>query len=253
MKKLGLFFICLFYTHITLAQASNVLKCLDLISNDFELNGTPHHPNNYYFAVNEKSKNQFLLIEQKKSFLCTTDSELKSASVIDIINNLPGLSKKKILYSKTKVSKEKSQSKDGKKYASKGYLIPHQELNLALEVDEVPGISKNIARCEVTQDEGLVQDSLIKVAENEILDLTADWSEKMDSIDYSWGTDKKEDKRIFETKLQSVLEKCSQTKQLLPVTKTVAKRIGLKSTEKGMTEVKTQVQKKPSLPAKTKQ
>lgn len=219
----------LIYSNLGHTQNKALYSCLESINNDFELSGIPHQPNNYYFSVISKSKNKFLLLSEKKSYLCETHEELKPSSTIDIMQNIPLISKK-INYFQLVSNKIPPQKKVDKTFLDGKYLIAHQTFESAIELpsENNPPGSKNTAECKVTSEESLLDQGLVKIAKIEILDLQADWSEHLDSLSMAYGFDTNAARKEFEKKLQRVLEKCSQVSELKEAVKKTADRIGLK-------------------------
>lgn len=139
-------------------------------------------------------------------------------------------------------------------HLDKGYIIQHQSFETAIELtsDVTTSNRKNIARCERTKDEKLLDEGLVSIAKTEILDLTADWSEGLDYINTGYGYDKLKMKNDFEKKLQSVLEKCNQVDQLYSTTQKVYDRIGLKSDINLRSPANNKTKSKRSLPSRKK-
>lgn len=253
--KTTLVFIVLAGLFSTTVYSQNVdlISCLDSINNNIDFSGVTKYPNDYYFSVSAKHKNFFLLISQKKSFICKTDSDLKPSSVIEFKDDqVPEI--KKLLYFQSAPARLKPQKLGNKPFVEKGYLIKHQSFNSAIQQtsDVTSKDARNMAKCDSTTNSRVLDEGLIQIAKTEIMDLTADWSEKMDSFSMAYGFDVKTAQKEFEVSLKRVLEKCSHVNELVDVAQKTAQRVGLRL-DIAQSSHRAKTKSQPSLPSGTKQ
>lgn len=229
----------IFFLFLLIIQANSVVHgltlvdCLQSITQNSELSSNPRHPENYFFSKVSGTKDQFLLIQQSKNYLCKTEVPLAYDSNIDILTTLPNLKEpRRIYYSQRILKKEKPQTKSLTVPQENGFLPPHAALDSAVEIAAAMPGARNSARCEITSDFNLVNQQFQKTVQAEVQDIYPDFAEQRDSLAYNYDikeSEKIKNRNTFDTQLKKIVELCGSIPELKSVSASVARKIESKS------------------------
>ena len=246
-------------TAVCRADAVTLVDCMQAITQNSELSSNPRHLDNYFFSNVSSKKNQFLLIQKSKSYLCKTEAPLTYDSNIDIFTVLPDLKPpRRFFYSKRVLKKEKPQTKSKSVPLENGFLPTHSALDSAVEVTTFMPGKKNLATCELTRDLDFVNSNFAKTVETEIQDIYPDFAEQRDSLAYNYDikeSEKIKKRNTFETQLKKIVELCGSVPELRSVSVSVARKIETKSAVKFnvLSELPQRSHSKVKLPSEVKQ
>lgn len=215
-----------------IANADSSLSCLKQILQDQDFANNAHHPQKYFFSRTENQFREFYLIDDQKSYLCKTTSNMEADSTIEVkIARTGSNSTFLIYYSKIAIRKAKPQTKSASVPVIDGFLPVHQIQESATDIDSVRG-KKITALCSLVTDIGLIQQQITNLTRLEIQDLYADFGESRDAVAYNYDVKEKEKiqwRREYDLKLRNVLELCKQVPELRSVAESVAAKIQPKS------------------------
>lgn len=232
---------------------------MQAITQNSDLYSNPRHPENYFFSKISGKKDEFLLIQKSKIYICKTDLPLTYNSNIDILTTLPNFKEsRRLYYSQSILKKEKPQTKSTTVPLANGFLPLHILLDSAVEIENPqPGI-RNSARCELSSNNDYVTQNFQKTVVSEVQDIFPDFAEQRDSLAYNYDLkeiEKNKSRNRFDAELKKIIELCGSIPELRSVSASVARKIETKSSVKinVLSGLPQQSHSKGKLPSEVKQ